>query len=377
MTIAPLITTIIPTYRRPLLLRRAILSALNQTYPHVQVCVYDNASGDETEAVVQEIAQRDPRVKYHRHHQNIGSYNNFNYGIRNVDTPFFSLLSDDDILAPGFYEQAVPAFERYPDAMFVCMPAIAIDTALHVISGPIPVDSVRYYRQGEAVKGIMEGTIPGTWTGILFRREVRDEIGLIDTSVGPHADGGFVYHAAARYAGVAVPGVAAVLMAHEESVSGTSVPVSGEWVKWWDTMMRAIYEDDKVPYPVKKYIREFPSPDYLGIGVKQVGHALVKGNYGYAYRAALGVKECGHPFASMILGALIWCCEHLHADHLAKAVKTIRDLLLRRRRRVLHERYGHLVEFVRRYMRDGANPASPDGRVHAALREPNRRDAAE
>ncbi|MEK7713004.1 MAG: glycosyltransferase, partial [Nitrospirota bacterium] len=39
MAVPPLITTIIPTYRRPKLLRRAIKSALNQTYPHLQVCV--------------------------------------------------------------------------------------------------------------------------------------------------------------------------------------------------------------------------------------------------------------------------------------------------------------------------------------------------
>ena len=64
---APLITTIIPTYRRPKLLQRAIRSVLNQTYPHFQVCIYDNASGDDTAAVVAEIAKGDPRVKYHCH----------------------------------------------------------------------------------------------------------------------------------------------------------------------------------------------------------------------------------------------------------------------------------------------------------------------
>ena len=44
----PLITTIIPTYQRPQLLRCAIQSVLDQTYANFQVCVYDNASGDET-----------------------------------------------------------------------------------------------------------------------------------------------------------------------------------------------------------------------------------------------------------------------------------------------------------------------------------------
>src|SRR3989344_8039984 len=77
----PVITTIIPTYRRPVLLRRAILSALHQTYPHVRVCVYDNASSDATESVVAEIARHDPRVKYHRHSRNIGSPKHFQLGL--------------------------------------------------------------------------------------------------------------------------------------------------------------------------------------------------------------------------------------------------------------------------------------------------------
>ena len=68
----PLITTIIPTYQRPKLLRRAIKSVLNQTYPHFQVCVYDNASGDETEAIVQEFIAKDSRIQYFRQEKNWG-----------------------------------------------------------------------------------------------------------------------------------------------------------------------------------------------------------------------------------------------------------------------------------------------------------------
>src|SRR5437016_10001362 len=99
----PLIATIIPTYRRPKLLQRAIRSVLNQTYPHVQIRVYDNSSGDETASVVAELAKKDPRVKYHCHSQNIGSFKNFEYGLKQVDTEWFSILSDDDLILPEFY----------------------------------------------------------------------------------------------------------------------------------------------------------------------------------------------------------------------------------------------------------------------------------
>src|SRR5438105_3287010 len=63
---------VIPTYRRPGLLRRAVRSALAQTHSDLEVWVYDNASGDETEAVVAELAAVDARLHYHRHQHNLG-----------------------------------------------------------------------------------------------------------------------------------------------------------------------------------------------------------------------------------------------------------------------------------------------------------------
>ena len=84
-----LITTIIPTYRRPQLLRRAVMSVLNQTMHNFKVCVYDNASGDETAAVVAEMAESDPRVEYYCHSSNLGAINNFNHGMKHVRTPYF------------------------------------------------------------------------------------------------------------------------------------------------------------------------------------------------------------------------------------------------------------------------------------------------
>ena len=115
----PLITVIIPTFRRPKLLRRAILSVLNQTFSAFQVCIYDDASNDTTtQKVVTELAETDSRIKYYRQEQNIGAAANFNYGLKEVNTPFFSFLSDDDLLLPHFLEVAMQSLSSNPDAMF-------------------------------------------------------------------------------------------------------------------------------------------------------------------------------------------------------------------------------------------------------------------
>ena len=90
----PLITAIIPTYRRPGLLQRAIHSVLAQNYGQLQVIVYDNASDDDTAAVVAALAREDPRVEYYCQPENVGPVANFAYGMEQVETPYFSMLSD-------------------------------------------------------------------------------------------------------------------------------------------------------------------------------------------------------------------------------------------------------------------------------------------
>ncbi len=129
-----MITTVIPTYRRPKLLQKAIRSVLNQTYPHFQVCIYDNASGDETADVVAEIAKGDSRVKYHCHPRNIGPIPNFNYGIKQVTTPYFSLLSDDNTLLPHFFEDAISTLDRHPKAIFFAGQNISVNERGQVVS---------------------------------------------------------------------------------------------------------------------------------------------------------------------------------------------------------------------------------------------------
>ena len=348
--IKPLITTVIPTYRRPKLLHRAILSVLNQTYPHISVCVYDNASGDETEEVVAQMTKKDSRVRYYRHPENIGSFNNFNYGLQEVKTPFFSLLSDDDVLVPTFYEEAIKAFRQYPETMLVCMPTIVVDSRLNVISGPSQVMNMTFYAQGEAVKGMIEVNIPATWTGIVFRKEVREQIGLINPDAGPQADGGFVYHAAARFPLAVIPGVGAVLMAHDNSTSGTVPPMGIEYVDWWNTMMQTIYEDDKFPLSVKEYIlSKHLHPNYKNIGITQVARSLARGDYKYARESARGISECGYPVTGRILELLTWGCKLAPLQKIIVIARNLWRYFHGRRHRTLHQKYGHLAAFIKEY----------------------------
>lgn len=107
----PLVSVIIPTYRRSVLLRRAIESVRRQTYGNVEILVVDDASRDDTEATVRSIA--DPRIRYICHPMNKGVSATRNTGIMEARGEYIALLDDDDRWCEAKLEKQVRALENY------------------------------------------------------------------------------------------------------------------------------------------------------------------------------------------------------------------------------------------------------------------------
>ena len=94
-----LISVVIPTYRRPEKLKRAIMSALGQTYNFVEVLVVnDNENDDEFTAEVKEIIAgiEDDRLKLIFQERHINGAAARNAGIRAAIGEYIAFLDDDD-----------------------------------------------------------------------------------------------------------------------------------------------------------------------------------------------------------------------------------------------------------------------------------------
>lgn len=188
---------------------RAIRSAQNQTHHALQIMVLDNASGDETAAVVARLAREDSRIRYYCHPRNVGLPGNYQYGLSQIATPFFSFFADDDVLLPSFYENALRHFHRSPDADFVVMGTVAADRSGKILpGGPTPWKPGLYCPPDGFVE-MIRNSYP-TWTSIVFRRHVLEKIGTLDTELGAAIDQDFEYRAAACCAFVVDPTPAAV-----------------------------------------------------------------------------------------------------------------------------------------------------------------------
>lgn len=239
---------LIPTYRRPGLLRRAVRSALAQTHADLEVWVYDNASGDETEAVVSDLSAADSRLHYHRHPRNLGGFGNFRFAIEHVQTDFFSILADDDLLLPDFHRLALESFAATPDLILVGLDCIYSDIEGRLLRhrqiGPgtyrPPEGMVEMLRQGHL-----------NWTSVLFRRGVLDAIGGLDPAADLYFDFDVLVRAAARAAFAVRSEPGAVYFIHEGSTSFLGSADSDRWTAFWSIIHRTAI-DPVIPEELRR-----------------------------------------------------------------------------------------------------------------------------
>lgn len=114
MTDIPLVTIAVPTFNRSKTLERCLESALGQSYAAVEVIVCDNASTDDTEAMVTRILAGHPRARYVRHDANLGAIANFHAGLDHAIGHYFMWLADDDWLDPDYVARCVEVLRDDP-----------------------------------------------------------------------------------------------------------------------------------------------------------------------------------------------------------------------------------------------------------------------
>jgi len=117
MSHTPTISIGLPVFNGARYLREAIEDFLRQTYTDFELIVSDNASTDETEAIVREASKRDERIRYVRNNTNIGALPNSNRVFELAQGRYFCLAAHDDRHAPNFLERLVAVLEENPDAV--------------------------------------------------------------------------------------------------------------------------------------------------------------------------------------------------------------------------------------------------------------------
>ena len=173
----PKVSVIIITYNRAELLRSAITSVLNQTFQDFELIVVDDASQDNTAAVVQ--AFNDERIRYIRHETNKKEAGARNTGVQNAGGEYIAFLDDDDEWLPEKLQRQVDLLDKCA-AIVGCV--YTGYPKIDKVTGKI-VDQIVPSKRGNIFEDMFIQNWVGTPSTVLIRKTCFEKVGLFDESI--------------------------------------------------------------------------------------------------------------------------------------------------------------------------------------------------
>src|SRR4051794_20097156 len=188
MASEPQVSVCIPTYNYGRFLGAAIDSVLAQEYEAFELIVVDNASDDNTPAVI--AARDDPRLHAHRNDRNLGLFGNFARCLELARGEFVKFLAADDWLHPAYLREALTMMERYPTAAIVSGPGFYVDGEGEIYAlGSTGVFASGLVPGQEALRAQAEHlNVVGMPSAALLRRDALDAARGFDERFAPAAD---------------------------------------------------------------------------------------------------------------------------------------------------------------------------------------------
>ncbi|MBY6239916.1 glycosyltransferase family 2 protein [Methylosinus sp. Sm6] len=100
----PLVSIVITNFNYGRFLQDAVASVSAQTYPRIECVIVDDASTDDSPAIIEALAQRTPGLKLALHETNRGQSMAFRTGLLASRGEYVVFLDADDMLFPRFVE---------------------------------------------------------------------------------------------------------------------------------------------------------------------------------------------------------------------------------------------------------------------------------
>lgn len=178
---------VIPTYRREDRVERAVLSALNQTYPYVKVVVVDdNGKGNnhqiDTERNLEKYIQNN-QITYLVNEVNSGGSFSRNQGLFSCESDFVTFLDDDDEIYPNKIEEQVNCLEKLGTEYSCCYSAydkLLADGVKYLSSESVAGDCYAY--------ALSRSIYVGSGSNLLVRTSVAKQVGGYDISFKKNQD---------------------------------------------------------------------------------------------------------------------------------------------------------------------------------------------
>jgi len=112
MISTPLVSVAMATYNGADFLKEQLSSILGQSYPNLEIIITDDASSDETLAILRDFEKNYRKIKIFRHRLNQGITATFENSIKNCSGDFIAISDQDDIWELNKIEVLMNAMEN-------------------------------------------------------------------------------------------------------------------------------------------------------------------------------------------------------------------------------------------------------------------------
>lgn len=160
-TIKPLVSILIPVYNRKEMSEEAIISALEQNYPEIEVIVGDNCSTDGTFEYLKSRFEDNPKVILFQNERNLGPVGNWKECLKRSSGKYIKILWSDDLMDPSFVDRSVKEMEADPTVSFAYSSVVCFENKSDLTQAYIN-QSIKRYRLGKT--GIRPGKVFGKYS---------------------------------------------------------------------------------------------------------------------------------------------------------------------------------------------------------------------
>jgi glycosyltransferase involved in cell wall biosynthesis len=178
----PLVSFVVPAYNVEQYVEEAVRSALDQTYPNVEVIIVDDGSTDRTAGIAADMAAADPRVRVFQQ-PNLYAAHARNRGITEARGAFIHFLDADEIVLPEKVATSYALFAADPDVGVVYGHGIPVEadgiTPLPYDFVPLPSGDVFC----EWITGTMANGTHGVTSSFMVRRDLFETVGTFDVTI--------------------------------------------------------------------------------------------------------------------------------------------------------------------------------------------------
>jgi len=187
------LSAIIPNHNHGQYIGRAVDALLTQERVPDEIVIVDDASTDDSLAIINELAAKSPRIKVVSLSVNAGTNAALRAGFEHATGQYFVLAGADDWVMPGFCELGMRMLVQNPSLGLFCGDTVLVDGATGKTLGYRPA-ARPLYRAGivspdqcaELLKRMDNFIHTG---GAIFRRDAIFEAGGLDDALGAFADG--------------------------------------------------------------------------------------------------------------------------------------------------------------------------------------------